>query len=161
MQKANQGKPKNPMLLWWEQKEPVLKWTVTPETGQNMVKIDMALITIGRMAGEGQTGQISKVIQADGNRKGDDENVTEAFPCQRQKSNLYTERSRSNWNCKLARYTWCHLVAWQARTGRVGTRLWMCCQAGKSIRKTCRNFPPFLLRCSFSKKFPRCCRKSD
>ncbi len=53
--KAKQGKPKNPIAAMMGAKEPVSEMTVTPELAKAMAeKSDMALITIGRNAGEGQ-----------------------------------------------------------------------------------------------------------
>ncbi len=53
--KAKQGKPKNPLAAMMGAKEPVSEMTVTPELAKAMAeKSDMALITIGRNAGEGQ-----------------------------------------------------------------------------------------------------------
>lgn len=53
--KAKQGKPKNPIAAMMGAKEPVSEMMVTPELAKTMAeKSDMALITIGRNAGEGQ-----------------------------------------------------------------------------------------------------------
>ena len=53
--KAKQGKPKNPIAAMMGAKEPVSEMIVTPELAKTMAdKSDMALITIGRNAGEGQ-----------------------------------------------------------------------------------------------------------
>lgn len=53
--KAKQGKPKNPIAAMMGAKEPVAEMIVTPELAKTMAeKSDMALITIGRNAGEGQ-----------------------------------------------------------------------------------------------------------
>lgn len=53
--KVKQGKPKNPIAAMMGAKEPVSEMIVTPELAKTMAeKSDMALITIGRNAGEGQ-----------------------------------------------------------------------------------------------------------
>ena len=53
--KSKQGKPKNPIAAMMGAKEPVSEMIVTPELAKTMAdKSDLALITIGRNAGEGQ-----------------------------------------------------------------------------------------------------------
>ena len=79
--KAKQGKPKNPIAAMMGAKEPVSEMTVTPELAKSMAeKSDMALITIGRNAGEGQDRTDSEGdFRLSSTEKEMMKNVTEAF----------------------------------------------------------------------------------
>ena len=86
--KAKQGKPKNPIAAMMGAKEPVSEMIVTPELAKTMAeKSDMALITIGRNAGEGQDrtdteGDFRLTVTEKEMMK----NVTEAFHAKGKKS---------------------------------------------------------------------------
>ena len=86
--KAKQGKPKNPIAAMMGAKEPVSEMIVTPELAKAMAeKSDMALITIGRNAGEGQDrtdteGDFRLTVTEKEMMK----NVTEAFHAKGKKS---------------------------------------------------------------------------
>jgi beta-glucosidase len=86
--KAKQGKPKNPIAAMMGAKEPVSEMIVTPELAKTMAeKSDMALITIGRNAGEGQDrtdteGDFRLTVTEKGMMK----NVTEAFHAKGKKA---------------------------------------------------------------------------
>jgi len=86
--KAKQGKPKNPIAAMMGAKDPVSEMIVTPELAKTMAeKSDMALITIGRNAGEGQDrtdteGDFRLTVTEKDMMK----NVTEAFHAKGKKS---------------------------------------------------------------------------
>lgn len=86
--KAKQGKPKNPIAAMMGGKEPVSEMTVTPELAKAMAaRSDIALITIGRNAGEGQDRTDSEGdFRLSSTEKEMMKNVTEAFHAKGKKA---------------------------------------------------------------------------
>lgn len=86
--KAKQGKPKNPIAAMMGGKEPITEMAVPAELAKTMAeKSDMALITIGRNAGEGADRTDTEGdFQLTATEKEMIKNVTEAFHAKGKKA---------------------------------------------------------------------------
>ena len=86
--KAKQGKPKNPIAAMMGGKEPITEMAVPVELAKTMAdKSDMALITIGRNAGEGADRTDTEGdFRLTATEKEMIKNVTEAFHAKRKKA---------------------------------------------------------------------------
>ncbi|HZK95354.1 MAG TPA: glycoside hydrolase family 3 N-terminal domain-containing protein [Prolixibacteraceae bacterium] len=161
--KAKQGKPKNPIAAMMGGKEPVSEMIVSPELAKTMAeKSDMALITIGRNAGEGQDrtdteGDFRLTVTEKEMMK----NVTEAFHAQGKKAivvmNVAGVVEVASWRDMPDAI----LVAWQP--GQEGGNSVVDVLSGKvnPSGKLAVTFPMTYADAPSAKNFPGVAEKSD
>src|SRR5665648_179230 len=161
--KAKQGKPKNPIAAMMGGKEPVSEMIVSPELAKTMAeKSDMALITIGRNAGEGQdrtdtAGDFRLTVTEKEMMK----NVTEAFHAQGKKAivvmNVAGVVEVASWRDMPDAI----LVAWQP--GQEGGNSVVDVLSGKvnPSGKLAVTFPMTYADAPSAKNFPGVAEKSD
>jgi len=161
--KAKQGKPKNPIAAMMGAKEPVSEMIVTPELAKAMAeKSDMALITIGRNAGEGQDRTDTEGdFRLTTTEKEMMKNVTEAFHAKGKKAivvmNVAGVVEVASWRNMPDAI----LVAWQP--GQEGGNSVVDVLSGKvnPSGKLAVTFPMSYSNAPSAKNFPGVAEKSD